>query len=147
MGEECGAMGEECGPRTRVEGDQRVPEIFRILGQALPPGLVPDLDRLGGVALGQPWRLVEERGAGGVDLQAGIDGGVVERLEAEGVQRRDEGDFGIARERIAQCQRPVRRQLGDEPFGQGLDAVVLVAGFAIRGPRVAAYGDDDGPSG
>jgi hypothetical protein len=85
--------------------------------------------------------------AGGVDLQAGIDGGVVERLEAEGVQRRDEGDFGISRERIAQCQRPVRGEFGDEPFGQGLDAIVLVSGFGIRGPRIPTDGDDDRPPG
>ncbi len=58
------------------------------------------------------------------------------------MQRRDEGDFGIARERVAQRQRPVRRQLGDEPFGQRLDPVALVAGFGIRGPRIAGDGDD-----
>ncbi len=140
-------MGEERCPGLRVQSDERVPEIFRIVGQPLPPSLLPGLDRLGGVALGQPRRLVEEAGAPRLDLQAGIDGEVVERLEAEGVQRRDEGDFGIARERVAQRQRPVRGQLGDEPFGQGLDAVVLVSGFGIRGPGMAAHRDEGRPAG
>ncbi len=68
-------MGEERCPGRRVQSDERVPKILGLLGQSLRPGLLPGLDRLGGVALGQPRRLMEEGGAPGLDLQAGIDGG------------------------------------------------------------------------
>ena len=81
-------------------------------------------------------------GAPGIDLQAGVAGIAVESPQTEDVQRRDESDLGIARQRIAERHRPVRRQFGDETLGQRLDAVLLVAGLGLR-TRIVADPDDD----
>ena len=70
---ERGAMGEERCPASAsraISASQRSSESS---GNRFAPGLLPGLDRLGGVARVQPRRLVEEAGARGADLQAGID--------------------------------------------------------------------------
>src|SRR6516165_11871349 len=46
------------------------------------------------------------------------------------MQHRRDGHAGIIRERLPQRQRSVCSELGNEPFGQRLDAVVLLA-FAL----------------
>src|SRR3546814_17688722 len=65
----------------------------------------------------------------------------IEAIEAERVEDRDEGGVGIARQRVAQRQRAMGRQLGDETVGQRLDTIFLLGGLGTRRRSVAADGD------
>ena len=135
-------MGEQRRLAVAVERRRERPTDRRALaGSCLRPVLVPVVDRLGGRGVVQARRLVGEAGALGVDLQAGIDGVAVERLEAEGVQHRDERRVGIVGQRVAQRERPMGGQLGDETIGQRLDAVVFLRRFGVGRRCVAADGD------
>jgi hypothetical protein len=52
----------------------------------------------------------------------------------------------IVRQGIAQRQRPVRRQLGDEALGQRLEAVIFI-GFTLRLRRSVGVNGSDWSSG
>src|SRR3546814_14566757 len=84
------------------------------------------LDRLGRRNVGESRRLRAEARALRRDLQARLRDGVIEAIEAERVEDRDEGGVGIARQRVAQRQRAMGRQLGDETVGQRLDTIFLL---------------------
>ena len=112
-----------------VETHQSVPELLGLAGKVPGPALVPRLDRLGRGGIVEPRRLRGESRALDIDLEAGVDGVAVERFEAECVQHREEGGVGVARQRVPQRQRAMRRQFGDEPIGQWLDAIFLLGRF------------------
>ena len=119
-------VGEQAGLAVAVPPLQRVPEIGRLLRQRLRPALVPNADRLGRGAVVQPRRLGAEADALQVEFQAAIRAVVVEDLQRQGVQRREEGDVRPLAERVAQAERAVRGQLGHQPVGERRQALVLL---------------------
>ena len=64
-------MCEQCRLAVAIERHQYLPEIAFILGQLLAPLLMAGLDRLGGGAVGEPWRLRAEARALGGDFETG----------------------------------------------------------------------------
>jgi len=111
--------------RRREKGS--LPEIAFVFGQLFCPLLMAGLDRLGRGAVGQSRRLGAERYALGQDLEASAGCHPVEGTEAERVEHCREGRARIVRQCVPQRQRALRRQLGDEPFRQRLEAIVLFA--------------------
>ena len=120
------AVGEQRLPAVAIERCQCIPEFGRILWQSGDPGLMSGIEGIRQRAILQPRRLCAEPGALDVDLQAGVLSVAVEHLQTEGVQRSGEGDVGLATQRVAKGERPVRRQLGHEPVGNGLQALIFV---------------------
>ena len=84
------------------------------------------IERVRQRAILQPRRLRAETRALQVELEAGVLSVAVERLQAEGMQRRREGDVGMLAQRVAKRERPVRRQFGHQPVGDRLQALVLL---------------------
>ena len=112
-----------------VETHQSVPELLGLVGKVPGPALVPRLDRLGRGGVVEPRRLRRESRALDIDLEAGVESVAVERFEAQRVQHREERGVRVARQRVTQRQRAMRRQFGDEPIGQWLDAIFLLGRF------------------
>jgi len=65
-----------------------------------------------------------------------VDPETIERLQCERVQHGEESRLGIVRQRLPQRQGTVGGEFGQQPLGQGLDAVVLLR------LRVTTDGDD-----
>jgi hypothetical protein len=135
-------MREQRRLAVAVETNQGVPETIFVLGQLLGPLLMAGLDRLRGGTVGEPRSLDAEARALGGDFEAGPGRHPIERTKAERMQHRREGHARIIRKGIAQGQRAVRRELGDEPFRQWLNAVVLFAVTLRLRRSVAADGDN-----
>ena len=78
---------------------------------------MPLLERAGERGVVQPRRLASELDALQLELQAGVRAVGVEHAQDQGVQRGQEGDIRPFAERMAQRQRAVRGQLGQQPIG------------------------------
>jgi len=101
-------MGEQRLPAVAVEFRQHVPQIAWIFGHLFVPGLVPRVDGLGGRGVCEPGRMPEQD-ALGLDFQARVEAVPVEQPQAQGVERRPQGDIWIVGDGLAQGQRAVRR--------------------------------------
>ena len=124
-----------------VKRRKRVPQIAFILGQADLPSVVSDVDGLRRCAFLQAGSLSGEGRGPDRNLQAAARRcEAVEGCQHKIMQHRLEGDCWIVRQRIAQGQRAMCGQLGDEPIRQRFNRVVvfLLDGFCRR----ATDGDD-----
>ncbi len=83
-------------------------------------------ERPGRGAVVQPRRLGPEADALQVQLEAGVQRVAVEDLQAECVQGGEEGHVGMLAERLAECQRAMRGQLGHQSVGNRTHALVLL---------------------
>ena len=120
------AVREQRLPLRMIQPGQRVPQLLGLPRQRRQPELVPVGQRSGRAGVVQARRLRGERDALHVELQAGVQRVVVEQLEAERVQRRQERDLRVLAQRIPQRQGSMRRQLRQQPVGQRLDAVLFL---------------------
>ena len=112
-----------------------VPQVAFVLGQPRLPALMPRVDGFRRRALLQAGRLSGKRRRANRDLKAAARRcEAVEGRQHKVVQHRLEGDGRIVCQRIAQRQRAMCRQLGDEPVRQRLDRVVIILldGFSRR---------------
>ena len=119
-------MGEQGLPAVAIERDQRIPEVGRFPGQSRDPCLMARVERVRQRAVLQSRRLGAEAGAFQIELKARVLGVAVEHLQAEGMQRRGEGDVGMLAQRMAKRERPMRRKFGHQPVGNGLQALVFL---------------------
>ena len=123
-------MGEQRLPTVGVEGGEGRPEIVGIPRQMLSPLRVALSDRFGRHAVLQSRRLGGKACALRADLQAGVGGIAVERVQDEHMQHRQERRVEVASDGVAERQRAVRGQLRDEAIGEGAQDVVLF-GFRL----------------
>ena len=132
---ERGAMGEERHPAVMIKVAEEFPEQLGFIRHLLFPIGLAVLNGLCRWAFLQVRPLHGKAAAFPCDLQAAIGGVAVEGLERQPMQHGDEGDVRIARQRVAQGQRPVRGEFHDQPVGQRLDAFVLLVWRRITGKR------------
>ena len=119
-------MGEQRVPAVVVERLQRRPQMLGRLRQLLRPGFVAGIERAGGGAVVQPRRLGGEAGRADGDLQAGVAGRPVEQGQAHRMQHREVGGVPVIGQGVAQGEGAMGGQLGQQPVGQGFDALVLL---------------------
>ena len=96
------------------------------LWESRDPCLMPSVERVRQGAVLQARRLGAETGALQIELQASVLSVAVERLQAERMQRRREGDVRMLAQRVAKRERPMRRQFGHQPVGDRLQALVFL---------------------
>ena len=119
-------MGEQGLPAVAVERDQRIPEVGRLPWESRDPCLMPSVERVRQGAVLQARRLGAETGALQIEFQASVLSVAVERLQAERMQRRHEGDVRMLAQRVAKRERPMRRQFRHQPVGNRLQALVFL---------------------
>ena len=138
-------MREQRHAAVMVEIAQEPPEQFRFVRELFFPSGMTRLDGLGRSAVLEARSLHGWRAAFGADLQTAFRGVTPEDLQHQGVQRGDEGDIGIVRQRITQCERAVCGQFHDQALRERLEA--LVVGLALVRLRFVAGQCRDGIDG
>src|SRR5262249_8130343 len=131
------AMRELSVSAVGIECEQRVPKLTGLRWQLIGPTAMPVVD--GVVETG---RLAAEDHALHVHLNAGLGRVVIEELKAEGMKRCQECHVRILSKRIAQGERAIRRELGQQPVEDWLQAAVFVWFLSVRwdaGHRLNAF--------
>ena len=103
------------------------------LGELRRPGGVPGVDRLRTGRVGEAGGLRAEHRVLRLDLETGVERVPIEQFQAQHVQRREEGCVRIVRKRIAQRQRAVGGELGDQPVGDRPHALVVFGRLGLFG--------------
>ena len=120
-------------PSSAVSASQRSVSLF---GSRAFQALMPRVDGFRRRALLQPGSLSGKRRCTKPDLQtASRRSEPVKRRQHEVVQHRLERDRRIVCQRIAQRQRAMCRQLGDEPIRQRLCRVLIILFGLSRATR------------
>src|SRR5262249_24853684 len=130
---QCHAMREQRLAAVGIECDECVPQLARLPRQLLGPTMMPVVDGLRNGGVLETRRLVPEHDALHIDLNARLGRAAVEELETEGLERREQRDVRILSKRIAQGERAVRRELGHQTIGDGLQALVFLWLLLVRG--------------
>jgi hypothetical protein len=120
------AVGEQRIAAVRIERAECVPKLGGLARQVLGPAPMPFVDGFGNCAVVQTGRLATEDNALHVEVEARFRRVAVEQLQAERMQRRQERDIRILSQRIAQTKRAIRGELGHQPIGDRLDALLLL---------------------
>ena len=138
------AMREERLPAVTVKCRQCVPQFRWLLRQSGDPRLVAAIEAGGERGVVQTRRLRTEADAFHIEFKAGIHCITIEHLDAERMERREEGHVRLLAERMPKRESAVRGQFGHQPVGNGLQALVLVRfrrahRFGLHGVDVSVH--------
>ena len=133
-------MCEETLARFDVKGRERVPEVLRLRRELLRPVEMTRVDLGRERRIREPRRLRAETNILRFDLEAGVGAVAIEEPQTHGVKRREEGDVRVIAERLAQRQRAIGGELGQQFVGQRPNAFVFLVFRWARSNSVIAIG-------